>query len=66
MLSQMDSMRLWEQICANKILASIELILFLNKLDILDAKLKSGIHLARYITSYSDRPNDKKHVAICK
>ncbi|KAF8716015.1 hypothetical protein AX14_012498 [Amanita brunnescens Koide BX004] len=58
-----DSMRLWEQICANKILASVELILFLNKLDILDAKLKSGIQLATHITSYSDRPNDTKHVA---
>lgn len=64
--SQVDSMRLWEQICANKILASVELILFLNKLDILDAKLKSGIQLASYITSYSDRPNETKHVARCK
>ncbi len=64
--SQVDSMRLWEQICANKILASVELILFLNKLDILDAKLKSGIQLARYITSYSDRPNETKQVARCK
>ncbi|KAF8621238.1 hypothetical protein AX15_007950 [Amanita polypyramis BW_CC] len=58
-----DSMRLWEQICANKILASVELILFLNKLDILDAKLKSGIQIASYITSYGDRPNDTKHVS---
>jgi hypothetical protein len=64
--SQVDSMRLWEQICANKILASVELILFLNKLDILDAKLKSGVQLARYITSYSDRPNETKQVARCK
>ncbi|KAK2465615.1 hypothetical protein APHAL10511_002507 [Amanita phalloides] len=58
-----DSMRLWEQISANKILASVELILFLNKLDILDVKLRSGIQIAQFITSYGDRPNDTKHVA---
>ncbi|KAF8632865.1 hypothetical protein AX17_004713 [Amanita inopinata Kibby_2008] len=58
-----DSLRLWEQICANKILASVEFILFLNKLDILDAKLRSGINIARYITSYGDRPNDTQHAS---
>ncbi|KIL62254.1 hypothetical protein M378DRAFT_81501 [Amanita muscaria Koide BX008] len=58
-----DSMRLWEQICSNKILASVELILFLNKQDILDAKLKAGIRFAKYITAYGNRINDTKNIS---
>ncbi|PFH50507.1 hypothetical protein AMATHDRAFT_60909 [Amanita thiersii Skay4041] len=57
-----DSLRLWQQICSNKILASIEFILFLNKLDILDVKLRAGIKLARYFSSYGERANDTKTV----
>lgn len=46
-------------------LASVELILFLNKLDILDAKIKSGVQFADYVTSYKPRPNETKPVAKC-
>lgn len=51
-------------ICANRILASVELILFLNKLDILDAKLKSGIQFNHYVKSYVGK-NETKPVAKC-
>ncbi|KAF9226236.1 G-alpha-domain-containing protein [Gyrodon lividus] len=53
-----DSVLLWKAVCSNRLLANVELVLFLNKCDILDAKLKSGIRLARYVRSYGDRPND--------
>ncbi|KAL0564604.1 hypothetical protein V5O48_017439 [Marasmius crinis-equi] len=53
-----DSMKLWLEICSNKLLASVDLILLLNKIDILDAYLKSGIRLSKYVTSYStEKPN---------
>jgi hypothetical protein len=42
------------------------LILFLNKIDILKAKLVSGIKLADYVVSYGDRPNDFEHVSACE
>ncbi|KAF9057266.1 guanine nucleotide binding protein, alpha subunit [Panaeolus papilionaceus] len=58
-----DSLRLWQTICSNKLLAGIEFVLFLNKLDILDAKLKSGIQFSSYVTSYLDKPNETKPVA---
>ncbi|KAF9003423.1 guanine nucleotide binding protein, alpha subunit [Cyathus striatus] len=58
-----DSLRLWEIICSNKILANVEFILFLNKLDILEAKLKSGVRFSKYVTSYTNQPNEPKPVA---
>ncbi|KIM42104.1 hypothetical protein M413DRAFT_70485 [Hebeloma cylindrosporum] len=58
-----DSLRLWQLICSNKILADVEFVLFLNKLDILDAKLKSGVQFSSFVTSYKDKPNETKPVA---
>lgn len=54
-----DSLRLWQMISRNRILQSVELILFLNKLDILDAKLKSGIQFRQHEVSYSGVNNTK-------
>ncbi|KAL4073674.1 guanine nucleotide binding protein, alpha subunit, partial [Scleroderma citrinum] len=53
-----DSVLLWKSICSNKLLANVDLVLFLNKCDILDAKLKAGIKLSKYVRSYGDRSND--------
>jgi len=57
-----DSLRLWQAICGNKILANVELILFLNKLDLLEAKLGSGVEFSSFVTSYSGE-NTTKSVA---
>lgn len=43
---QEDSVLLWKSICSNKLLANVDLVLFLNKCDILEAKLNSGIRYA--------------------
>ncbi|KAF7374475.1 Guanine nucleotide-binding protein alpha-4 subunit [Mycena sanguinolenta] len=37
-----DSVLLWKAVCLNKLLAGIDLVLFLNKSDILERKLKAG------------------------
>ncbi|EAU82769.1 hypothetical protein CC1G_10888 [Coprinopsis cinerea okayama7 len=58
-----DSLRLWQTLCSNKLLAHVEFVLFLNKLDILDAKLKSGVQFGSFVTSYVDKPNETKPVA---
>jgi len=58
-----DSLRLWQAICSNKILANVEFVLFLNKLDILDSKLKSGIKFSSFVTSYTEPANETKPVA---
>ena len=58
-------MLLWKMICSNKLLATVDLVLFLNKCDILDRKLRAGIRLAKYVRSYQDRPNDAESVQKC-
>ncbi|KAK0492570.1 guanine nucleotide-binding protein alpha-4 subunit [Armillaria luteobubalina] len=53
-----DSVLLWKAVCQNKLLANVDLVLFLNKCDILESKLKAGIRLSKYVRSYGDREND--------
>ncbi|KAG6334849.1 hypothetical protein ID866_4239 [Astraeus odoratus] len=53
-----DSFLLWKTIVSHPLLKKTDLVLFLNKCDILRAKLESGIRLGDYITSYGNRPND--------
>ncbi|KAJ7858259.1 guanine nucleotide binding protein, alpha subunit [Mycena olivaceomarginata] len=53
-----DSAAIWTSIIANKLLQNTNIILFLNKIDILEAKLRSGIRFADYVASYGKRPND--------
>lgn len=50
-----DTFDLWDTIVSSKLLAQSDIILFLNKYDILGQKLKAGINFASYVTSYKDR-----------
>ncbi|ELU38307.1 G-alpha domain-containing protein [Rhizoctonia solani AG-1 IA] len=36
----------------------VNIVLFLNKCDLLKKKLASGIKVSKYVTSYGERPND--------
>ena len=63
---QEDSVLLWKAVCSNKLLAKVELILFMNKCDILDAKLRSGIRLTKYLRSFGDRSNDLDTAQKCE
>ena len=60
-----DSVLLWKSVCSNKLLANVDLVLFLNKCDILEAKLKAGVRLAKYVRSFGDRPNDLDTASKC-
>ncbi|KAJ7628582.1 heterotrimeric G protein alpha subunit [Roridomyces roridus] len=53
-----DSTLLWRSICSSKLLTRTQLILFLNKCDLLKRKLKRGIKVKTYLPSYGDRPNE--------
>jgi guanine nucleotide-binding protein alpha-1 subunit len=64
-MSQEDSVLLWKALCSNKLLANVDLVLLLNKCDILEAKLNAGVSLARYIRSYGDRENNFESVSKC-
>lgn len=60
-----DSIILWTAICSSKLLAKTQLILFLNKCDLLRRKLKRGIKVNKYLPSYGDRSNDVTSVVKC-
>lgn len=40
-------------------------MLLLNKYDILEAKLNSGVLFRKFVTSYKDKPNDIQNVLSC-
>ncbi|KIJ66476.1 hypothetical protein HYDPIDRAFT_109520 [Hydnomerulius pinastri MD-312] len=58
-----DSLLLWKSLVSNKLLMNVSIILFLNKIDLLRAKLKSGVRLRDHMPSYGDRPNDYDSVS---
>ncbi|KAF6757701.1 guanine nucleotide binding protein, alpha subunit [Ephemerocybe angulata] len=58
-----DSLKLWQDTCSNKILENLEFVLFLNKLDILQSKLRAGVKFSEFVTSFIDKPNETKPVA---
>jgi hypothetical protein len=60
-----DSVLLWRAVCANRLLARVDLVLFLNKCDLLERKLALGVPLARYVKSYGERPNDIETASKC-
>ncbi|KAG6888256.1 hypothetical protein C0995_009457 [Termitomyces sp. Mi166 len=53
-----DSIILWTSICQSKLLAKTQLILFLNKCDLLRRKLKRGVRVRDFLPSYGNRPNE--------
>ncbi|KAG2005659.1 heterotrimeric G protein alpha subunit [Coprinopsis cinerea AmutBmut pab1-1] len=53
-----DSYLLWRSVCACKLLSRTQLILFLNKCDLLQAKLSRGVRIRDSVPSYGDRKND--------
>ncbi|KAF9226022.1 G-alpha-domain-containing protein [Gyrodon lividus] len=57
-----DSFILWKAICSSKLLSRTTLIIFLNKIDILEKKIESGVMVNRYLPSYADRPNETTSV----
>ncbi|KAJ6541761.1 guanine nucleotide binding protein, alpha subunit [Mycena capillaripes] len=60
-----DSYKIWTTIVSNKLLENTNMILFLNKVDIMHAKLASGIRLSDFVDSYGRRPNDFDSASRC-
>ncbi|KAF7318539.1 hypothetical protein HMN09_00364000 [Mycena chlorophos] len=53
-----DSFDLWTNITRHPLLKNTAIVLFLNKIDIMQAKLAAGIRLADFYPLYGKRPND--------
>jgi len=53
-----DSYQLWRSVCSSPMLAKTQIILFLNKCDLLHNKLKRGVRVKDFIPSFGERKND--------
>ncbi|KII91425.1 hypothetical protein PLICRDRAFT_507933 [Plicaturopsis crispa FD-325 SS-3] len=53
-----DSFLLWKSVCSSKLLAKATMVIFLNKCDLLDRKLRQGVKINKYLPSYGDRENN--------
>ncbi|KAH7912751.1 guanine nucleotide binding protein, alpha subunit [Hygrophoropsis aurantiaca] len=53
-----DSFILWKAVCSSKLLTNTTLIMFLNKIDLLEKKIANGILIKQHLPSYGDRPNE--------
>ncbi|KAJ3798675.1 G-protein alpha subunit-domain-containing protein [Lentinula aff. detonsa] len=58
-----DSLLLWKGVVSNKLLENVNIVLFLNKCDLLQAKLNAGVRLNEHMLSYHDKPNDYESVS---
>ena len=57
---------LWQTICESKLLVKANTIIFLNKIDLLTMKLRSGVKIRQYLPSYGDRKNDTVTMVRCE
>ncbi|KAF5386136.1 hypothetical protein D9615_002342 [Tricholomella constricta] len=53
-----DTFSLWKTVCSSKLLANVQIVLFMNKVDILQRKLDSGLRVRDYIPEFQERSND--------
>jgi len=58
-----DSLLLWKSVVSNRLLAEVNVVLFLNKCDLLQTKLNAGVRVNHHMTSYGDRLNDYESVS---
>ncbi|KAF5351835.1 hypothetical protein D9756_007480 [Leucocoprinus leucothites] len=58
-----DTFVLWKTVCSSKLLSNVQLILFMNKTDILARKLEQGIQVKDHIPEFGGNNNDFLAVA---
>jgi len=53
-----DTYMLWQTLCSLQMLTKTQIILFLNKCDLLEQKLRAGVKVRTHVPSFGDRSND--------
>jgi hypothetical protein len=61
-----DTYMLWQTLCSLQMLAKTQIILFLNKCDLLEQKLRAGVQVRTHVPSFGDRSNDVDTVKRCE
>jgi hypothetical protein len=61
-----DTYMLWQTLCSLQMLSKTQIILFLNKCDLLEQKLRAGVRVRTHVPSFGDRSNDVETVKKCE
>lgn len=62
-----DTLSIWKAICNSPLLTQTTLVCFMNKCDLLRAKLKAGVKFRDYVITFGDEsPNDTASVVRCR
>jgi hypothetical protein len=61
-----DTYMLWQTLCSLQMLSKTQIILFLNKCDLLEQKLRAGARVRTHVPSFGDRSNDVDTVKKCE
>jgi guanine nucleotide-binding protein alpha-1 subunit len=59
-----DTIEIWKHVCGNKLLQRATLVLFLNKMDVLERTLIDGVRVKDYIPAY-EGANELAPVVAC-
>jgi len=57
-----DSILLWKHIISHPLLQNTQIVLFLNKCDLLRTKLAAGAKFSHSVVSYGERPNNYESI----
>jgi guanine nucleotide-binding protein subunit alpha len=60
-----DSYELWKSIVSNKLLSRTQIIMFLNKHDLLQKKIERGVKVKGSVPSFGSRENTTEAVVKC-
>jgi hypothetical protein len=61
-----DTYMLWQTLCSLQMLSKTQIILFLNKCDLLEQKLRAGVKVRTHVPSFGSRSNDVETVKKCE
>ena len=61
-----DTYMLWQTLCSLQMLAKTQIILFLNKCDLLEQKLRAGVRVRTHVPSFGSRSNEVETVKKCE
>ena len=62
---QEDTFLLWKDVVSNRLLSKVVIVLFMNKMDILQSKIGSGIEVTKYVPKFEGNTRSADEVARC-
>lgn len=62
---QEDTFLLWKEVVSNRLLAKVTIVLFMNKIDILNVKITQGVDVRKYVPRFEGNVRSSDEVIRC-